>query len=164
MSKLALKGVDEGSAAQDEEFKGKEAEKRQKMKKSLNLAISRLNTIVESHRPLCIVEVINRQEYNKSEEVKVVTDQHDILIRYIKIIGKLPENVPDAPNNAYELKTWDNDSEEKLLNYDPDRLRELYENYIPQIIDIVKEERITLTRTIATGQAAEEKLENLLKA
>jgi len=84
--------------------------KQRRFHRSITAAVDSLKTISTSYSALAIVELINHDKYkSKNENILVVTDHDDLIIRYILICG--PKNmISSSPYPAYPEKIWANDS------------------------------------------------------
>ena len=78
---------------------------------------------------MIIVELINRPEYDKagSGNVIVVTDEKDLMIRYLLIIN--PQN-SNQNNNYYHKNFYGSAAASNVFFRDCEAMRDLYDNHL----------------------------------
>ena len=63
------------------------AAKHNRFKLSLDAAIETLKQVATKHSAVAVIELINHSHYTKGQNILVVTDHDDIVIRYIAVKG-----------------------------------------------------------------------------
>ena len=105
-------------------------------KNSLIAAAATLQSIVTSNSGLLIIEIINHKKYHQTPTIWVVTDQDDIIIRYIMISGVKQIVDTNTYPHAHHQKIWANDSRGQPF-VPTGQTRQLYENGMLPIIQSV---------------------------